>query len=634
MSDAETLTGQDVSEGISFPAISRSWYATGVPAIDMLLPDGYWKGDIGAFSGFNSRFTTGYGDDEQVYTPDDSTAFWLNRGLKGLMLRNELYGKDKSSQEDVPYSITETRLQVRLVEGTGPSPVVWPSIVESRTYAYERVCSDPQCSQQIQLSCDEYGQPLRQINISYPRRQQPAVSPYPGTLPDTLFAASFDEQQRGLRLTHQQSRWHTLTDVAAGVWLPGLADASRSDTMILTENAVPTGGLTLESFVGSDSPVGDGSAYTFTGQQQILYLDAEGEVTDKALAFPPLKAFSETAVLNENIVSALSETVTEDMLISAGYCQSGYLFPLTGESDCTLWTVRQEYTTYSTAEHFWLPVTCRANLLTGPVRVTRDAYDCVITRLEDAAGLTTTAQYDWRFMTPFSITDANDNVHTVTLDALGRVTLMRFHGTEDGVSSGYTETAVNIPKDADAALALVAPLAVAQCLVYVTDSWMCEGMEKLPPHVVTLVTDRYDSDSAQQIRQQVTFCDGFGRLLQAASRQTDGEAWQRADNGSLVTGPDGAPVTVATISRWAVSGRTEYNNKGQPVRTYQPYFLNSWKYVNDDSARQDLYADIHFYDPVGREYQILTAKGWLRRYLFTPWFVISEDENDTAEEVS
>ncbi|CAY72634.1 hypothetical protein EPYR_00332 [Erwinia pyrifoliae DSM 12163] len=27
-----------------------------------------------------------------------------------------------------------------------------------------------------------------------------------------------------------------------------------------------------------------------------------------------------------------------------------------------------------------------------------------------------------------------------------------------------------------------------------------------------------------------------------------------------------------------------------------------------------------------------TAKGWLRRSLFTPWFVVSEDENNTAAE--
>lgn len=632
MSDAETVAGQGTSEYASFPAISRNWYATGVPVVDALLPDRYWKGDTAAFTGFTSRFTKGSGDDEQIYTPDNTTIFWLNRGLKGQLLRTELYGADKSSQAGIPYTVTENRPQVRLVDDAGAYPVVWPSVVERRTYTYERVNSDPRCSQQTLLSCDEYGQPLKQVTISYPRRRQPVVSPYPDTLPDGLFAASFDDQQQSMHLTLQQFRWHTLSDVASGVWKSGVPDASRSDAIISTESDVPAGGLTLESLLGSSSPVEDEKKYIFAGQYQVRYMNAQGKVTDGPPTFPPLQAFTETAVLDEDTISALSDNITEYMLNSAGYCQSGYLFPRKGELDSTLWTIQQRYTSYATAEHFWLPMSFRENQLTGAVHVTRDTYNCVITRLEDAAGLTTIAQYDWRFLAPLIVIDENDNRQKVTMDALGRVTTLRFSGTESNVAAGYSDAAIDIPDSADAALALVAPLPVAQCLVYVADSWKREGEEKLPPHVVALTTDRYDSDSAQQIRQQVTFSDGFGQLLQAAFRQADGEAWQRADNGSLVIGTDGAPITAATTSRWAVTGRTEYDNKGQPIRTYQPYFLNSWKYVSDDSARQDLYADIHFYDPVGRERQVQTAKGWLRRKLYTPWFVVNEDENDTAEE--
>jgi len=60
---------------------------------------------------------------------------------------------------------------VRLITEAGNSPVVWPSVIENRTYHYERVSSDPQCGQQILLTSNEYGQPLRQVSVSYPRRQ-------------------------------------------------------------------------------------------------------------------------------------------------------------------------------------------------------------------------------------------------------------------------------------------------------------------------------------------------------------------------------------------------------------------------------------------------------------------------------
>ncbi|MBD8170346.1 SpvB/TcaC N-terminal domain-containing protein, partial [Erwinia persicina] len=568
VTDTDTTAGPGTSGDISFPAVSRSWYATGLPAVDECLADEYWRGDAAAFTGFTPRFTTGSGEDEQVYAPDNVTAFWLNRGLKGALLRNELYGADEGSQSGVPYTVTESRPQVRMVERAGTYPVVWSCAAESRAYSYERVSSDPQCSQQVLMSSDEYGQPLKQVSISYPRRSQAQGNPYPDTLPDGLYAASFDEQQQSLRLTLQQSRWHTLADVAAGVWLPGLADASRSDAITLTESAVPAGGLTLETLLDNDGPAGTGKAYIFSGQQQIWYLNAQREVTDGKPAFPPLQAFTETAVLDSDIVSALSGDISADHLARAGYSQAEYLFPHDGEADKKPWSVRQGYTTYGTAEHFLLPVAFRETLLTGATVVTRDVYDCVITRQEDAAGLTTTAQYDWRFLTPVRVTDANDNVQSVTFDALGRVTSLRFSGTESGEAAGYSDTAIAIPETADAALALAAPLPLAQCMVYVADSWMQEGVDKMPPHVVTLTTDRYDSDSAQQIRQQVAFSDGFGRLLQAAARQSDGEAWQRAEDGSLAAGTDGSPVVTETTFRWAVTGRTEYDNKGQIIRTY------------------------------------------------------------------
>lgn len=631
VSDTDTMASLGTSEVISSPSIRRSWYASGISAIDALLPNEFWKGDNAAFTHFTSRFTIGNGDKEQTYVPNHTTEFWLSRGMKGTLLRSELYGLD-GDQASAPYTVTENRPQVRLVEKAGTYPVVWGTVAESRTYSYERVSNDPQCSQQVLLSSDEYGQPLKQVTINYPRRSQPMRSPYPEALPEGLFAASFDDQQQHLRLTLQQASFHNLMNTANNIWIIGIADCTRND--IFTSKVVPHGGLTLEHFLNSNSPIGTGKRYTFVGQQKIWYQDIQGKVTDGTPVFPPMLAFTETAVLNDEMIIPLSVSLNlskDSLSKTGGYYTSKYFFPRNAEKEQSLLAVRQGYSTYASAEHFYLPVAFRNTLLTGAMTVIRDAHDCVIMQMKDAAGLTTIAEYDWRFLTPVRITDVNDNVQTVTMDALGRVTSQRFSGTENGVIAGYSSTKMDIPENTKDALALVAPLPVAQCIVYVTDSWMRQGAEKLPPHVVTLSTDRYDNDNKQQIRQQVTFSDGFGRLLQTAVRQESGEAWQLAENGSLVTGTDGAPAAARTTFRWVVSGRTEYDNKGQAVRTYQPYFLDNWKYVRDDSARKDLYADTHYYDPVGREWQVKTAKGWLRQRLFTPWFVVYEDENNTQK---
>ncbi|EQA1625009.1 SpvB/TcaC N-terminal domain-containing protein, partial [Enterobacter asburiae] len=177
----------------------------------------------------------------------------------------------------------------------------------------------------------------------------------------------------------------------------------------------------------------------------------------------------ETAILDEDMVASLAGTVTGDTLTQAGYLRAAYLFPRSEEAEKQLWTMRQGFSTYGAAAHFRLPVSYRDSLLTGAVTVTRDAYDCVVTQVQDAAGLTTTAGYDWRFLTPVRVTDVNDNVHTITLDALGRMTTLRFCGTENNTTTGYSVSCI----------------------------WRM-GSDRLPPHVVTLTTDRFDGDPGQQ----------------------------------------------------------------------------------------------------------------------------------------
>lgn len=625
--DTDVIASHGTAAEISQPALDRSWYATGLPEVDTQLTQEYWRADSQAFPDFTSRFTRGSGEEEQAFTPDDTLNFWLQRGTKGMLLRHERYGLDGSPQETIPYSVTEQRPQVRLLQAQGQYPVVWPVIAESREYHYERISQDPQCSQQILLMSDEYGQPLQQVSINYPRRERPEENPYPDRLPTSLFASSYDAQQQVLRLTLQQKQWHRLQDLAQGIWLPSIPNAERSDIFNHDASAITEEGITLEGLQKADGLLAPKHNPLMSGQVQTWYFGTQNQATTELPAFPPRVAFNEMAMLDDTMLTALADDISEQNLVDGGYLAINYLFPRSGEQNKTLWAVRQGAMTYGTAEQFWLAQGYRDSLLVGETNVTRDNYHCVVVKVVDAAGLTMAIEYDWRFLTPMTMTDANNNRQTVTLDALGRVTSLRSRGTENGLPAGYSETALSLPTTAEEMLALTPPLPVAQCLLYVADSW--QHGAGLPPHVVVLTTDRYDSDGErnhQQIRQQVLFNDGFGRELQTSIRYSDGEAWQRGENGHLLP-------RVAQTSRWAINGRTEYDNKGQPIRRYQPYFLNSWQYVIDDSAREGRYADTYCYDPLGRVWQAMTAKGYLKRTFFLPWLIANEDENDTLDEI-
>lgn len=695
VTDTDMTASGGTGDEMSLPSVTRSWYATGVSSVDDRMRAAWWAGDGEAFPVFHPRYTSGFGEEEAPLSEEmtQTQNFWLNRAMKGMLLRTEVYGRDGSKQEGIPYKVTEQRLQVRLVGAVdADSPVVWPSVAESRTYVYERIAADPLCSQSITLTADEFGYPLKQADVNYPRRPRSEARKYPDTLPDSLPDSSYDAQQQVLYITVSQQRWHHLESGVSDILMTGLPDVSRCDVFATAFSIAASEGLCLESLQSTNSLISDDKSRELAGQQQTYWLGTDDEPTTGAPAFPPRQAFTDRAVLDKTHIQRLLEQYPDmnlmDMLTTAGYQQSDYLFACPDEQNHRLWIARSGQATYGDASQFWLPLSWRDSPLTGTNIVTYDRNHCVIMQFRDAAGLTVNAQYDWRFLSPVVVTDVNANTHIAVMDALGRVTQSRFFGTENGMLAGYgdIDTDFTPPATAEAALVLTGPLPVATTQVYIADCWMplasqqqphelddCQvalwsrlrkkgGVTEdgyvsamaihrmapdelaslldsidstpLPPHVVTLTTDRYESDDNQKIRQQVTFSDGFGRILQESTRQTEGEAWQRAHDGSLVTDKTGAPISVNTNTRWAVTGRTEYDNKGQPVRTYQPFFLNDWKPVNNDSARQDLYADTAYYDPVGRVTQVVTAKGWLKRTLFTPWFTVMEDENDTASEMT
>ncbi|HVI54183.1 MAG TPA: SpvB/TcaC N-terminal domain-containing protein [Luteibacter sp.] len=180
-----------------------------------------------------------------------------------------------------------------------------------------------------------------------------------------------------------------------------------------------------------------------------------------------------------------------------------------------------------------------------------------------------------------------------------------------------------------------------------------------PVHSATLYADRYPSDPDRQIRIAVSAYDGFGRVLQAKQKVPDGEAYV-VENGVLVLDEQGQPSRDITSTRWRVTERVEYNNKGLAVRVYRPYFANTHEHIRDESFRQFGYCDRYFYDPLGRPLRIVTpreervedsprrslkrgprpaaatwiVRWYMKRWTYYPWYVVAEDENDTALEMA
>jgi RHS repeat-associated protein len=125
----------------------------------------------------------------------------------------------------------------------------------------------------------------------------------------------------------------------------------------------------------------------------------------------------------------------------------------------------------------------------------------------------------------------------------------------------------------------------------------------------------------------LTYSDGFGRVLQDKRRVESGEAFS-ADGAQGA----GSLSPRETDNRWLTSGRKVYNNKGDLVRSYEPYFIDTPDFIDHETLNRFGVSSTTFYDALGHVTRTQTAKGFLTRAAWTPWSETDWDENDTLKD--
>ncbi|MEL6638645.1 MAG: SpvB/TcaC N-terminal domain-containing protein, partial [Bacteroidota bacterium] len=130
----------------------------------------------------------------------------------------------------------------------------------------------------------------------------------------------------------------------------------------------------------------------------------------------------------------------------------------------------------------------------------------------------------------------------------------------------------------------------------------------------------------RRIKQLIHYSDGFGRMLQDKIKAEDGsDGFLYNSDGSISKNTSGKTIS----NRWLTSGHKVYNNKGQVVRQYEPYYIDTTDYVSAEELNQLGASPTNFYDPLGRVYQMYTSKGFLVRKQWSAWGMSTWDANDT-----
>lgn len=366
-----------------------------------------------------------------------------------------------------------------------------------------------------------------------------------------------------------------------------------------------------------------------------------------------------------------------------------------------LWSVHRGFPTYHKLDGFYNVQKYRETQSHGETLITYDAYWCLTTAVTLPDGCTTRSlNVDYRTFLPAAIEDANRNIQESRCNAFGEPLVSSFHGTELGKPVGFYSLETYVPPpDRDPAIAIADPKKAignfASVSFWDTFSWMgrisrtsapspdwlawakAEGFilpsghlcdrarqrvaglkdpdanetelkkqidasQREPVYAVALLADRYPGDPEMQVRVSITCLDGFGRTLQTKQEVEPGKSWQVDENGELRLDAEGNPLEADVPRRWRVSEPVEYNNKGEKVRIYRPYFADQPRYINDRSMRQHAFHDQQFYDAAGRPTETVLAKKMpqgpsaepkpLRREIwYWIWCNVAFDENDLFE---
>jgi RHS repeat-associated protein len=590
------------------------------------------------------------------------------RALKGSMLRQEVYAMDGTVKEQHPYTVIEQNFTIRRFQPQAENryTVFFTHAREAISYHYERAPADPRIAHALTLEVDEYGDVVKQAAIAYGRRQ-----------PDLGLPVRDQAKQAQTLITYTESGFtnplaqdddhrtplpcETRTYELTGLVLPA---AGRSRFTLVEVLNAATGAAPIPY---EQNPT-TGLQKRLIEQVRTLYRRNDlagplpfGELESLALPFESYKiAFTPGLLAN-----VYGRRVTDEMLAVEGryvhgagdanwWLPSGRMFYSPNTADAP-----QQELAFARA-HFFLPRRYRDPFHTVSVStetaVTYDAYDLLTQETQDAlgnrisvgerdpAGILTKPGNDYRVLQPKLVMDPNGNRSAVAFDVLGMVVGSAFMGKpEDNTRRGDTLDRFEPDLiDAVALAHLQDPLtdpnailgSASTRLVYDLFAYLRtkERSEPQPAVVYTLARETHEADlvvgQQTKIQHSFSYSDGFGREIQKKIQAEAGPVPKRDSNGRTVSAADGQPeMTLNKASaRWVGSGWTVFNNKGRPVRQYEPFFTDTHRF--EFNVRIGV-SPVLFYDPVERVVATLHPNHTWAKVVFDPWRQETWDVNDT-----
>lgn len=651
------------------PVHTKSWFHTGIwfggPRVSRHFEDEYFREPGLTLSAARTQLL----DDTILppgLTPEEERE--ASRALKGSLLRQEVYADDAEGplaaaaqvrRARTPYTVTEQNFKIRVLQHRGLNryAVFFTHAREAITYHYERNPRDPRIQHALTLEVDDFGNVLKQAAVAYGRRA-------------SSLSTQWDrDRQTTALLSYSETR---LTNAVI------LPDAQRNPLACETATFELTGytatgnsgRFQASDFVEPDPENKGRLRHRYSAPEVAYEATAEGSQRRRPLkrmrtlyrrndmsGLLPLGEIQSLCLVGESYKLAFTPGLldrafqrprpgqpAEALLPDPGIVLSGQGDSTGGYVDLDgngHWWVPSGRVFYHLEEvapadelaeasaHFLLARRYRRPFGQDTV-VDFDAYDLLMAETRDALGNRVTVDAnDYRVLQPRLVSDPNRNQTEVAFDTLGMAVGTAVMGkplpapVEGDALTGFvtdlTQAELDGLFDASDPHSSVAALLKDATTRFVYDVDRFRRTRQANPHdparwqpacAATLARETHASAplplQGLRIQLNFTYSDGFGREIQ---RKIQAEP-----------GHDGAP-------RWVGSGWIVFNNKGKPVRQFEPFFTDTHRFEFD--VRIGV-SPVLFYDPAERVVATLHPNHTYEKVVFDPWRQATYDVNDTC----